>query len=72
MIIGEIERNETERLRVSAESYRGKDYLDIRIYYLEQSSGEWKPTKKGVTLAPEKIDEFSALISKAGGEFGKI
>ncbi len=64
MIIGEIERGETEVVRVSAEEYKGRKYVDIRIYF-ENDAGEWKPTKKGVTVAPEKVDEFMELIRKA-------
>jgi hypothetical protein len=64
MMIGEIERNETEVVRVSAEEYKGRKYVDIRIYFANDA-GEWKPTKKGVTVSPEKMDEFMDLIRKA-------
>jgi hypothetical protein len=64
MIIGEIERGETEVLRVSAEEYKGRKYIDIRIYF-ENDENEWKPTKKGVTVQPEKVAEFLSLIRKA-------
>ena len=69
MVVGEIERNPTERLRISTESFKGRDYIDLRIYY-EADGGEWKPTKKGVTIAPDKVDEVIELLSKAGKEFG--
>jgi hypothetical protein len=64
MMIGEIERSETEVVRVSAEEYKGRKYVDIRIYF-ENDAGEWKPTKKGVTVAPERMAEFIELIQKA-------
>lgn len=64
MMIGDIERSETEVLRVSAEEYKGRKYLDIRIYF-ENDQGEWKPTKKGVTVSPDKVQEFIELIRKA-------
>ena len=64
MIIGEIERGETEVLRVSMEEYKGRKYLDIRIYF-ENDAGEWKPTKKGVTVQTDRIDDFIELITKA-------
>ncbi len=64
MMIGEIERNETEVVRVGVEEYKGRKYVDIRIYF-ENDAGEWKPTKKGVTVSPEKMAEFIALINKA-------
>ncbi|MEE9524079.1 MAG: transcriptional coactivator p15/PC4 family protein [Thermodesulfovibrionales bacterium] len=69
MVVGEIERNPTERLRISTESFKGRDYIDLRIYY-EADGGEWKPTKKGVTIAPDKVDEVIELLGKAGKEFG--
>jgi hypothetical protein len=68
MVIGEIERNPTERLRISTENFKGRDYIDLRIYY-EADGGEWKPTKKGVTIAPDKVDEVIELLGKAGQEF---
>jgi hypothetical protein len=64
MIIGDMERGETEVLRISAEEYKGRKYIDIRIYF-ENSEGEWKPTKKGVTIQPDKAEEFLELIKKA-------
>lgn len=68
MVIGEIERNPTERLRISTENFKGRDYIDLRIYY-EADGGEWKPTKKGVTIAPDKVEEVIELLGKAGQEF---
>ncbi len=65
MIIGEIERGETEVVRVSTEEYKGRKYVDVRIYF-ENDQGEWKPTKKGVTIQPDKVEEFLELIKKAG------
>ncbi len=64
MNIGEIERTETEVVRVSMDEYKGRKYLDVRIYFANDE-GEWKPTKKGVTIQPEKIDLFMDLIKKA-------
>lgn len=71
MILGEIERNPTERLRVSLENFKGRDYIDLRIYY-QEDNGEWKPTKKGVTVSPEKIDEIISFFSKAKEELSKL
>jgi hypothetical protein len=65
MVIGDIERSETEVLRISAEEYKGRKYVDIRIYFANDD-GEWKPTKKGVTIQPDKVEAFLDLIKKAG------
>ncbi len=64
MNVGEIERSETEVLRVSTEEFKGRKYLDVRVYFANDE-GEWKPTKKGITVQPDKIDLFIDLIKKA-------
>jgi hypothetical protein len=68
MVIGDIERSETEVLRISAEEYKGRKSVDIRIYFANDD-GEWKPTKKGVTIQPDKVDTFLELIKKASQSF---
>jgi hypothetical protein len=65
MVVGDIVRNETEVLRISAEEFKGRKYVDVRVYF-ENDEGEWKPTKKGITIQPDKIEEFVDLIKKAG------
>lgn len=64
MRVGDIEKSATEVVRVSAEEFKGRKYLDIRVYF-EGDEGEWKPTKKGVTIQPEKVDAFIELVTKA-------
>ncbi len=71
MVIGEIERNDTERLRVEASNYKGSDFISVRIYYLADN-GEWRPTKKGITVKPEKIDELIEFLNQAKEKVGKI
>jgi hypothetical protein len=64
MVVGEVERNETETLRISTEEFKGRAYIDVRIYFAD-NEGEWKPTKKGVTINPDKLDQVIALLREA-------
>jgi len=64
MMIGDLERNATEVVRVSAEEFKGRKYIDIRIYF-KDNEGEWRPTKKGVTVQPDKVEELMGLLRKA-------
>lgn len=64
MVIGEVERNETEILRISTEEFKGRAYIDMRIYFAD-NEGEWKPTKKGVTINPDKLDQVIELLREA-------
>ena len=64
MIIGEFQKNTAERVRLTWETYKGIRFLDVRAYY-EDSDGELKPTKKGIAIAPDKIDALIDLLRKA-------
>ncbi|MEN8222686.1 MAG: transcriptional coactivator p15/PC4 family protein [Acidobacteriota bacterium] len=70
MIIGEIERNDTERLRVEASNYKGSDFISVRIYYLADN-GEWRPTKKGITVKPDQVDELIGFLTEGKSKIDK-
>jgi hypothetical protein len=38
-----------------------KKYLDIRKYY-KDSTGEFKPTKKGITMSLQQIKDFMKSV----------
>lgn len=60
-IIAEMEKGWNEKIIFGISEYKGKEYANIRIYY-EDDEGEWKPTKKGVTIALESFAEFKEHI----------
>jgi len=64
MVVGQVERNEAEVLRISTEEFKGRAYVDVRIYFAD-NEGEWKPTKKGVTINPDKVDQVIELLREA-------
>ena len=68
MEIGELQKNANPKLKVELKNYKGHDFIDIRTYYEDKESGEWKPTKKGVTIDPDKAQELIGLIDKAQRE----
>ena len=43
--------------------YKGKKYIDIRTYF-EADDGEYKPTKKGVTLSIDLYNELKEGIER--------
>lgn len=66
-LIGEIPRNAVEKLQVAVSHYKGSTFLDVRVYF-ESDGGEWKPTKKGITLKKDDIALLIELLKK--GEQG--
>jgi hypothetical protein len=59
----DIKRNDTEIIRVSKREFKGHEFLDLRIYY-EGDDGQYKPTKKGITLNPKLVDELIEALNK--------
>ena len=68
-ILATIERSETEQLQISVSEYRGKSYLNMRIFYTTDDGQTWLPTKKGVTFTPDQLDLLSEAIESARQEF---
>ena len=68
-ILATIERSETEQLQISVSEYKGKSYLNMRIYYTTDEGNTWLPTKKGVTFSPDQLDLLTEAIEAAKAEF---
>lgn len=64
-ILATIPRNATEQLQIAINSYKGKSYLDLRIFYTTDDGSTWNPTKKGVTVAPENLELLKDAIDEA-------
>jgi hypothetical protein len=68
-LIASIPRTATEQIQVAINEFKGKKYLDLRVFYTTDAGGSWLPTKKGVTVAPDNIDLLIEAIQNAKGEF---
>ena len=64
-ILATIPRSATEQLQIAINSYKGKSYLDLRIFYTTDDGINWNPTKKGVTVAPENLELLQDAINEA-------
>ena len=68
-ILATIERSDTEQLQISVSEYKGRSYLNMRIFYTTDEGATWLPTKKGVTFAPDQLDLLEEAIQAARQEF---
>ena len=68
-LLAAIERSDTEQLQISISEYRGKSYLNMRIFYTTDEGQTWLPTKKGVTFTPDQLDILTEAIEEAKQEF---
>lgn len=42
---------------ISVTTYKEKKALDIRRYYLDEESAEWRPTSKGIRIPADCVEE---------------
>lgn len=64
-LIKAIERGPGQQIHIRLTTFRGREYLDLRNFYLDDNE-EWKPTKKGVAVPVELYDELMAALKEAG------
>ena len=50
---------------ISEKEYEGYRFIDVRIYYQDRKTQEWKPTTKGISIMPNNAEEIINGILKA-------
>ena len=60
-VIAQFGKNATEVVRVSLTEFRGHKLIDFRVYYSDDE-GQYKPTKKGVSLSVGLYTDFKKAV----------
>lgn len=63
-----IAKNHDEEIRIGTTTYKGHDFIDVRVYYCHHD-GDWRPGKKGLMLRPElwlQIVDAVQVIASTG------
>ncbi len=63
--VKDIEKGQ-DMIRVELSEFKGNQYIGARIYYMDDR-GDWKPTKKGLTLTPEVMIQVRDALNEALG-----
>lgn len=63
-LIGEVEKNQSEKIRVSIEQFRNHTFVDLRVYWRDGDT--LRPSKKGIALNDECLDEVITMLQQAG------
>lgn len=68
ILIKDIQRNSNEIIRIEISEFKGKELINIRIWYqaIDNATGDviFKPTQKGVTLNVAEFDQLKDGIDK--------
>jgi uncharacterized protein YjhX (UPF0386 family) len=74
--VKEIQKNSREIIRISESEYEGHKFIDCRVYFMDKfkdksgnESGEWRPTKKGISfshkIAKEVVDGILQTLEES-------
>lgn len=70
VIIKDIKKNNNEIIRIEVSEFKGRELINIRIWYqsMDSAQGEmvYKPTQKGVTLNVSEYEELKDGVDKLG------
>lgn len=66
-VLHEVSKNSVKTIRFHVREFKGKPYADARVYYRDDT-GELKPTKKGLCIAPDISPQFAQGIGRLGQE----
>lgn len=69
-LIAEFNKNSSEIIRVQLTTYENTNLLDIRAW-IQSDKGNFIPTRKGLTLRVEQVDDLKQAIDKAAKEIEK-
>lgn len=63
--MGTIPKNNKEEIQVKKVTKNGKHYVDIRTFWMDPETDEFKPSQKGVAVPFESIEELKKILDKA-------
>ena len=69
-LITQIKKNSNEVYRIYEKEYEGYRFIDVRIYYQDRKTQEWKPTTKGISIMPNNAGQIIEGILKAMEQMG--
>ncbi|MGA2533829.1 MAG: transcriptional coactivator p15/PC4 family protein [Candidatus Aminicenantales bacterium] len=66
-LIGEVSKNSLETVKVHVSWFRGKVYVDARVYVQDKPTDPTAviATKKGLCLSPDLVTELLPLLARA-------
>jgi hypothetical protein len=63
-LIGKLVKNSREEIHIKKVEKKGKQYVDIRVFWFDSSSDEFRPSQKGVAIPLESFEEFREHLNR--------
>ena len=62
--IHSFSKNQDEEIRLSVRKYKGRHFIDLRLWFQSEKGGEYRPSKKGVFFSVEYLPEFKRGVDR--------
>ena len=59
----EIIKTKREKIIIQPREFKGKEYLDIRTFYINEDD-EFVPSQKGITMSHDLFSDFYKALKK--------
>ena len=67
-LIHEFQKNANEKVRVEFCRFNNHDLLNLRVFF-QSEDNKWLPTRKGLTIRPDLLDDLKEAVDKAHKEW---
>jgi len=64
-ILARVKKSETAELRVTSSKWKGRDYVDFRLWYVPEGQSEYVASTKGVAIDASKLTELVATLTRS-------
>jgi len=64
----DIAKHESEIIKVQDTEYRGRRLVDIRVYYLNKTTRDWYPSRKGISINMAFLDQVVVALRQLAAE----
>ena len=72
-LLFKLDKSADLQLKVTLQEYKGVLLIDVRFYYLNYRTGEYRPSTQGIALtSPDLIEELVKVLPKAAKELEKV
>lgn len=65
-LIAVIQRNHREQVHIYLKVYEGHPIIDMRVWYEDRNTGEWRPTMKGFAVSTGLYDDLVTAVESLG------
>ncbi len=64
IIVHSFLKGEDEEVRLAVHKYKGRYYIDLRVWFQDENGGGFKPTRKGVSVPADRFEDLKAGMDK--------